>query len=144
MCISSSSLCLKQLWFLAPLLLAAAVVVFTATQQSSFLSYRFRFKDSRPGDDTSGFDSRRQTFVNGGLNPMPAVKNRERCPNIARIPGSTSSSDRKYSDLEMVEADLAQARAAIREAKGGNETLQDPDYVPDGPMYWDPKAFHRG
>ncbi|KAL6503074.1 hypothetical protein OROHE_023703 [Orobanche hederae] len=145
MCFSSSSLCLKQLWFLAPLLLAAVaavVVVFTAPQQSSFLSYRFLIKDYRPGDDTSRCDSRPQTFVNGGLNPMPAVKNRERCSNITRIPRPTSS-DRKYSDLEMLEGDLAQARAAIREAKGGNETLQDPDYVPDGPMYWDPKAFHR-
>lgn len=53
-------------------------------------------------------------------------------------------SEKKYSKLEEVEADLAQARAGIRAELAANKTdLVDPDYVPHGPMYWDPKAFHR-
>ncbi|KAK8337150.1 hypothetical protein V6Z11_A09G168900 [Gossypium hirsutum] len=43
--------------------------------------------------------------------------------------------------LDKVEAGLQRARSAIREAKNGSQ-LQDPDYVPIGPMYWDAKAFH--
>ncbi|XVE76063.1 hypothetical protein DITRI_Ditri12bG0142700 [Diplodiscus trichospermus] len=44
--------------------------------------------------------------------------------------------------LDKLEAGLQRARAAIKEAKNKSQ-LQDPDYVPIGPMYWDAKAFHR-
>lgn len=48
--------------------------------------------------------------------------------------------------LEKVEAGLARARAAIREAtRSCNRTspLYDQDYVPKGPIYRNSHAFHR-
>ncbi|XVF07770.1 hypothetical protein REPUB_Repub06bG0168300 [Reevesia pubescens] len=44
--------------------------------------------------------------------------------------------------LDKLEAGLQRARAAVKEAKNRSQ-LQDRDYVPIGPMYWDAKAFHR-
>ncbi|KAK4377725.1 hypothetical protein RND71_004021 [Anisodus tanguticus] len=53
------------------------------------------------------------------------------------------SSKKKLSDLERAEAGLAQVSTAIKEAESKNQTLDDPEYVPKSPCYWNPSAFHR-
>ncbi|CAI9762110.1 unnamed protein product [Fraxinus pennsylvanica] len=50
---------------------------------------------------------------------------------------------KKYSNLERIEAGLARARAMIRAARNKNESLDDPDYVPRGPLHLNANVFHR-
>ncbi|KAK3005664.1 hypothetical protein RJ639_006109 [Escallonia herrerae] len=49
---------------------------------------------------------------------------------------------KEYTSLDRLEAGLGRARAAIRDAKNGHR-LNDSDYIPTGPMYWNPSIFHR-
>lgn len=56
-------------------------------------------------------------------------------PTIMDVP-------RNFSSLDKLEASLVQARATIREARNGNQ-INDPDYAPYGPIYWNASVFHR-
>ncbi|KAL3646845.1 hypothetical protein CASFOL_009389 [Castilleja foliolosa] len=121
-------------WILILIVVAALLLLFIGPQEPIF-SYnsnmRSRFiNGSRLDKNVTSSSNPVQTFDEQAKNEEDILY-----PNVTKI--------KKYSNLEMVEAELSRARAAIRKAKGGNETLLDPDYVPSGPMYWDPNLFHR-
>ncbi|KAL3839736.1 hypothetical protein ACJIZ3_024327 [Penstemon smallii] len=50
---------------------------------------------------------------------------------------------RKFSNLQILETRLQQARAAIRDTQQSGNRSHDPDYIPTGPIYWNAPAFHK-
>ncbi|KAL0426476.1 UNVERIFIED_CONTAM: hypothetical protein Slati_2822400 [Sesamum latifolium] len=137
----------KHLWILASLAVGVAVVVFMAPKASSTFSFnsnslqeylRSRFPDHR--DDAGRLDTPAANADGLFMDDEPD-ENLERSEEGYRNATRSGKPEKRYSDLEMVEVDLVHARAAIREAimNGGNQT-DDPDYVPNGPMYWNPKS----
>ncbi|GFQ04163.1 probable glycosyltransferase at5g03795, partial [Phtheirospermum japonicum] len=54
----------------------------------------------------------------------------------------TTRIKRKFNELQILEVKLQQARASIRDAQSGKGTY-DSEYVPTGPIYWNPSSFHR-
>ncbi|KAL0426475.1 UNVERIFIED_CONTAM: putative glycosyltransferase [Sesamum latifolium] len=87
------------------------------------------------------------SWPGSGVPPPVSAKNREQTSWAAPPPTAVATVEdqiveKNYSDLERAEASLARARARIQEAQRSNQTSYDPDYVPSGPMYRNPNAFH--
>ncbi|XP_073147400.1 probable glycosyltransferase At5g03795 [Henckelia pumila] len=134
---------LKLLWALIPLLTAAAVVVvFVGPKASDFtLNSHFlgNYSSSRFENRDVVVESLEESRPDHSFNRTQVKNGEGHQINVTKAP----ISQRKYSDLKLLEADLIQARAAIKKAKDRNQTEDDPDYVPNGPMYWNPQVFHR-
>lgn len=60
------------------------------------------------------------------------------------IPLSSRINNKRFTQLEKLEAEMRNARNVIRGGSATNSSSSnDPDYVPIGPMYWNPNSFHR-
>ncbi|KAK3032869.1 hypothetical protein RJ639_037046 [Escallonia herrerae] len=92
--------------------------------------------------EVSAEDSSSPSFAGGPIIHNPVEPEKERKKEALNPTRTTARSGKKYTKLAKIEASLAQARAAIDEAKYGNGA-EDPDYVPNGPIYRHPKTFHR-
>ncbi|KAJ8534013.1 hypothetical protein K7X08_007337 [Anisodus acutangulus] len=119
-----SSNSLKGLWFIFPMLLVAAFVVITNPQGSIWLSTSNQYIET----------------LNNGSSTTENQK--DETQNVTK----SSTAPKRYSKLEKLEAGLAKSRAAIlRENKSwnNNQTEEDDQYIPHGPMYLNATAFHR-
>ncbi|KAL2514295.1 putative glycosyltransferase [Forsythia ovata] len=127
----------KVLRFLLPLIVAVGVLFLTSPKAFIFSNlasdYKETYMKSRLPNGNSELHSNQDSNY-----PKQPVREKQVHENGTRI----RRSQKNYSNLEKLEFGLGQARAAIREAQHGNQT-EDPFYVPNGPMYWNPKAFHR-
>ncbi|KAL6574926.1 hypothetical protein OROMI_012211 [Orobanche minor] len=74
-------------------------------------------------------------IVTKGFNVTPIL-------NDTRLFPPSPEVIRKFNKLQILEAKFQQARTAIRDARSGKGAY-DSEYVPTGPIYWNPSAFHR-
>ncbi|ESQ40291.1 hypothetical protein EUTSA_v10016080mg [Eutrema salsugineum] len=74
-----------------------------------------------------------------GLNPINITSASN---NVTSTASSEQIKKRVMSNLEKIEFELQKARVAIK-AASMDDPVDDPDYVPLGPMYWNAKVFHR-
>lgn len=62
--------------------------------------------------------------------------------NVTSMASSELMKKRVTKKIEKIEFQLQKARVAIK-AASTDDPVDDPDYVPLGPMYWNAKVFHR-
>lgn len=62
--------------------------------------------------------------------------------NVTSTASSELMKKRVTTKIDKIEFELQKARVAIK-AASMDDPVDDPDYAPLGPMYWNAKVFHR-
>ncbi|EEF37799.1 catalytic, putative [Ricinus communis] len=141
---------------IVPLILISVVVLTLIPEGSSWASlpspdtWRVGFFSSHPSLSAS------YTTVNSSYAGSSIVKERsplgreQETSNVKEsdegVINATVKVVKRYSRLEKLEASLARVRSSIREAaqvRNLSSVHDDPDYVPQGPVYRNANAFHR-
>ncbi|KAG5583042.1 hypothetical protein H5410_053669 [Solanum commersonii] len=120
---------LNVLWFILPLFLVSAFVVIINPQGSKFwlsISHHHYLETLNNGSSTK------------------AINEKDEVPIINVNKNTTTP--KRFSKIEKLEAGLARSRAAIlllRQNKSNHIEEEDDEYIPHGPMYLNATSFHR-
>ncbi|XP_059668130.1 probable glycosyltransferase At5g03795 [Cornus florida] len=153
----------KLVCFIIPLIVVSGFVILLGPKTSNWVSIPHNYTWLWSSSNTSPLPSAtggnhtqealsNDSLVNRSASPPLSIEAKDIQQRVGKKEDGLNTSMNEslptpmtaglHSNLERLEAGLVQARAAIREAKNGNQT-HDPNYVPTGPIYWNAKAFHR-
>lgn len=161
----SSNSSQKLLWLIIPLLIISIFVALLSPKASNWV-----FISPVPSPSVSVISRNNSVFLEAEIGeifgsslgnfgpsvspPLAHIAQQEQKLNVTVAAPSlppTNKSDsflmktfiRKPSNLMKIESHLEQARAEIKRAKNITNQIQDSDFVPKGPMYWNANEFYR-
>ncbi|WJZ99782.1 hypothetical protein VitviT2T_018198 [Vitis vinifera] len=144
---SNKPLILILLSLIPLLILISTLVVVSSTSRalnSSWFSFSFSWNPEEINPLSTALSSSASSSFNASLPDVHISGGPYFQPPLEKK--QETWKDKRYSKLERLEAGLARARSSIREAaRNGSlkSTHEDPDYVPQGPIYRNANAFHR-
>ncbi|KAL3532026.1 hypothetical protein ACH5RR_005547 [Cinchona calisaya] len=130
--------CARFRRFMIAVIIVLGIMVLTNSRSLSDFWGPYFQPIGMDGDDMKEIISNNSDPTHSRKNGDHHIKKNEGSFNVTVIPRSK----KRYSNLEILEASLSEARAAIKEAETGQEA-PDEDFIPKGPMFWNAAAFHR-
>ncbi|BAT79148.1 hypothetical protein VIGAN_02197100 [Vigna angularis var. angularis] len=145
-CFSSSTS--LSLHFMALLFITSLVLVSCRSILAPNFSTPHVYRRGQPTSSLDAENRRASILRDEGETPSPTAFFNEGDEKLDTkfVQKGTDKENFKGHKLRRIEEKLAKARYSIREAskiRNLTSTLQDPDYVPQGPIYRNANAFHR-
>ncbi|TYI44585.1 hypothetical protein ES332_A01G248600v1 [Gossypium tomentosum] len=142
---SSSSMRVVLLSVVIPLILLTSFLSFSLVSKRSFWGFSYTNPYSKTIKE--GFSNETPIKNNSSSSSSSSVAQQQQLLHVQYTLNDNRPLKHRrrrwyWSDLGRLERGLQRARAAIKEAINGSR-LKDPDYSPDGPIYWNAKVFHR-